>query len=417
MSKSHGNHRWVLFFLVIVAVAAYFYASNKPLKDTEIQKEIYQTEKTGAGVVVNYSTAAKNIHTVVDKALAQTKAKIENIEEAPREVARQQVEGSIRWHVRQILVKFPVDTKVEIIEQAIATALKGVHGEILDIQPDTYMGMTVMRIDAGIRDVLAGAPLTLITDHIYVSKEQQPGTTGEEERAANEQATVVGVPGVTGRGVLAIVIDDFGYSNEAIEAFAAIPRPLTFSVLPYKAYSNEAAARGLSSGHQVMLHLPMEPLSGGEQSEATTVTVNMSDTEIQRVVSNAIEAVPGVVGVNNHQGSRATADKRVMRSTLEVIKANNLFFVDSRTNGASVASSSAHQMGVRIGENDLFIDNQSDVGYIKGQIRKAIHMAVNNGSVTIIGHARLHTATAIREMIPEIEAAGIRLVFESQLVR
>ena len=143
----------------------------------------------------------------------------------------------------------------------------------------------------------------------------------------------------------------------------------------------------------------------------------MSDQEIQQAVTKAIQSIPGVIGVNNHQGSRATADRRVMKDVLSVIRANNLFFVDSRTNSQSVAFDMSRQMGLHTGENELFIDNLSDVEAIKNQIRSAMHMALAHGTVTVIGHARMNTAIAVREMIPEIEAAGIKLVFESELVK
>lgn len=215
---------------------------------------------------------------------------------------------------------------------------------------------------------------------------------------------------------MAIIIDDFGYNKESIAAFAAMSRPITFAVIPYRPFSNEAAAQGVSSGKQVILHLPMEPLSKSSQSEDVTVSVNMSDEEIQDIVKRAVQSVPGLIGVNNHQGSRATADRRVMRNVLSVLKMNHLFFVDSRTNSQSIAAETARQMGVQTGENELFIDNTDEVSAVKAKLRTARDMAIKHGAVTVIGHARMNTALAVQEMMPELEAQGIQFVFVSQLL-
>jgi polysaccharide deacetylase 2 family uncharacterized protein YibQ len=262
-----------------------------------------------------------------------------------------------------------------------------------------------VRLDIGIKDVLNNEPLTLTTDRLYIVKDKNvlPPTPAKPK-------------GETGAGSMAIVIDDCGYTIAPVAAFADMGRPLTFAVLPYREYSNEAAARALSAGHLVILHLPLEPMDASAASEPTVITTAMSDDEIKQMAAKAIESVPGIQGVNNHQGSKATSDRRVMKDVLGVIRSRNQFFIDSRTIGKTVAASVSREMGIRTGENELFIDNSSDVEQIKRQLRKAVDMAHKNGSVTVIGHARPNTVIAVREMIPEIEGAGIRLVYANQLL-
>ncbi|MDR3566144.1 MAG: divergent polysaccharide deacetylase family protein [Negativicutes bacterium] len=403
MAKQSRKGIWILSLLLVVGAALYFHSGGEKSKETGAPKQLYDLQKSGAGSIADYTATAKRIHAAVDSGLA-AKGTIQNVQETNRETPRQKVEGSIRWTARQLQLIVPDDAKIETVQQALAGPLGNTGGEVLSSQPDNYQGLPVVRIDVGVRDSLAGDPLTLITDRIYVSKKKGDVTLPMPARPE-------------GSGKLAIIIDDFGYSSEPIGAFAAISRPITFSVLPYRAYSSEAASRGLSSGHQVMLHLPMEALSAGEQAEPTSITVGMADQDIQQAVTKAVQSLPGVIGVNNHQGSRATADRRVMRNVLPILKANSLFFVDSRTNSQSVAFEMSRQLGLRTGENDLFIDNSSDVESVKAQLRTAVRLALQHGSMTVIGHARMNTATAVREMIPEIEAAGVKLVFESEMVK
>jgi large-conductance mechanosensitive channel len=149
-----------------------------------------------------------------------------------------------------------------------------------------------------------------------------------------------------------------------------------------------------------------------EESEETTITGSMGDAEIQNAVLRAVKAIPGAIGVNNHQGSRATADRRVMKLILGVLKNNDLFFVDSRTSSKSVAVDSARQLGVLTTENHLFLDNSSDVGVIKNQLRQAVEIALKQGSATFICHARPHSAQAVKEMIPELKSVSDEMAYK-----
>lgn len=405
MAKRNNLKPWIAAVLIVITAVFYFKVSdntNKTPHNSQNAGPRYNVEKTGAGAVIDFTQSSQKIHSAVDTLINSANLSIKDVKENNKEIPRQQVEGIIRWHNRQILVGgggLDVDT----FKQRAAAALNNAGGEIIDIQPDNYQGLPVLRIDIGLRDNLGGDLVTIITDRIYLRQESAIESTPQNNGKV--------------KGEMAIIIDDFGYSNEPINAFAEINRPLTFAVLPYRPHSSEAASRGLSSGHQVILHLPLEPLSAAAQSEQVTIGSGMSDSDIRSTAARAIQSIPGIIGVNNHQGSRATADQRVMRQVLSEIKSNNLFFVDSRTNSQSVAVAVARQMGVKTTANELFIDNENEVSAVKRQLRTAQNIALRNGSVVVIGHARLTTAAAVREMIPEIESSGIRLVFVSEMVR
>lgn len=399
--KDKRKRTWMILVGIIIIGLLYLKFSEPANQPSPLR---YEETKTGAGAIVNFTGTTNKIHLAVDEVLRKQSFVIKDSKEIAKEVPRQKVEGAIRWHTRQLLITIPNELSAEAVQQTLQSGINNAGGQVLGSQPDHYQGLDVLRLDIGFKDKVAGEEITIISDRVYLFKEKG-------------NLAVVPKTESKGRGQMAIVIDDFGYSKEPIGAFVMIDRPLTFAVLPYHPFSNEAAARGLSSGHQIMLHLPMEPLARAEQSEKSTITLAMSDEEIQDVTRKAIQTIPGLIGVNNHQGSRATADKRVMKVVLGQLKANSLFFLDSRTNGQSVGAESARQMGVRTGENELFIDNSDDVGAVKAKLRTAQDMAIHHGSVTVIGHARMNTATAVREMIPELEASGIKLVFVSQTMK
>ena len=219
---------------------------------------------------------------------------------------------------------------------------------------------------------------------------------------------------VTGR--LAVVIDDAGLDLESQRIYEEIGVPLTLAVMPNKMYTSEAAAEWSRYGMPVILHQPMEPVSGSGMEEKTILT-SMSDEAIRYMLKESLEQIPQAVGINNHQGSRATTDARVMRVVMNELSHRGLFFFDSRTNTTTAADSAAASYGVPYARNDLFVDNSADEGEIRAMIREGANRAKARGSYIIIGHCRPHTAAAFRDIVPQLQAQGIEFVYVSSLLR
>ncbi|MCL4515415.1 MAG: divergent polysaccharide deacetylase family protein [Firmicutes bacterium] len=215
---------------------------------------------------------------------------------------------------------------------------------------------------------------------------------------------------------VAIVIDDWGYARAASQEMLDLPVQLTMAVIPFLPESTQMATEGAQRGWEVILHLPMQPVSSGLRLEKGTITTNMTDQEIQQLVAEELAAVPGVVGVNNHMGSLATEDRRVMRAVLSVVKEKGLFFLDSRTAVNSVIPEVAREEGIPFGENFLFLDNVNRVEQIDERLKQLMKIALRNGDAIGIGHVRPDTARAIEAMLPEFKANGVELVKLSDLV-
>jgi polysaccharide deacetylase 2 family uncharacterized protein YibQ len=222
---------------------------------------------------------------------------------------------------------------------------------------------------------------------------------------------------VTGQtGKVAIVVDDIGYRIEGVEAFIAISRPLTFAVLPYTPYVRSEAARANEAGYTVLLHLPMEPLNSAADPGPFSINVPMSEEEIQQVIEAGLSKVPYAVGVNNHMGSRATSDFDTMEKVLSILLDKGLFFLDSKTTPVSVGKEVAETIGISFTANDFFLDNNSDLEYIKERIRILAKKALRDGYAIGILHDRRGAPQAIAAMVDEIEAAGVELVYIEELI-
>ena len=229
-------------------------------------------------------------------------------------------------------------------------------------------------------------------------------------------------PHPQGAAELAIIVDDLGHDRASADSLLALPFPITVSVLPQLAFSSEVAEEAYRRGDQVMLHLPMESLSEGEPSEGSMpepieLRVGMDRSQVASVVDAMLETVPHVAGVNNHQGSRATADPALMQALMPVLRERSLFFIDSRTTAATVAFDSAETAGVRAASRKVFLDDTQTREAVLAQLDLAARDALRDGSAIAIGHPHPATIAALADGVPSLESRGIRLVFASDLAR
>ena len=215
---------------------------------------------------------------------------------------------------------------------------------------------------------------------------------------------------------LAILLDDLGSDRTAAEAIFALRYPLTISVLPEHTHSAEIAEEAGRRGYEVMLHLPMQSV-GKEPSEPQQLRLGMPASQVGTMVERFLSEVPNVKGVNNHQGSEATADSELMAELMPVLHERKLFYVDSRTTAATVAFDIAQRDGVPAAfRNVPFLDDEENVAAIEKQIALAMRGAKEKGEAIAIGHPHPATLAALREMLPKAEHLGVRLVFVSELV-
>ena len=216
---------------------------------------------------------------------------------------------------------------------------------------------------------------------------------------------------------LAVVIDDFGYSRDrVVEEMLSMDLPLTISILPSLPYSLFALERAQEAGKCTLLHLPMEP-DEERETDLDMVATGMDDVEIARLVDRYVGSLPGIRGVNNHQGSRATADPRVMAIVLETVEEHGLFFLDSLTSPKSVAYNAAKEMGVAASRNDLFIDaDTEDPEVIAERIRHLAAIAKERGWAVGIGHPRRWTLEALKKSEGYVRDAGVEMVSLQDIV-
>jgi hypothetical protein len=213
---------------------------------------------------------------------------------------------------------------------------------------------------------------------------------------------------------VAIVIDDWGYNNRLIKPTKDLGIPVTFSILPNLSYSSFVAEEANKDGYEIILHLPMESHSL-IASEEVYLNAEMNNEEIAVFLDNALKSVPYAKGVSNHQGSKATENKELMEEFFAILKMKNLYFLDSLVTPETCAQQVALDKGICAYKRTVFLDNQSDFDYIKGQFQELEEIALERGSAVGICHARKSTVDALTKLVPEAKNNNIKFIFLSEL--
>ncbi|HEX9246116.1 MAG TPA: divergent polysaccharide deacetylase family protein [bacterium] len=208
---------------------------------------------------------------------------------------------------------------------------------------------------------------------------------------------------------VAIVFEHAGASLADLAPIYAMHQPFGLGIFPHKRYSAQIVRDAMAHGLVPILHLPMEARNPADTAPvAGAVWVRMTDPQITRIVEDDLASTPGVVGVSNHAGSRATADPRIMTAVLRTVKARGLWFEENRTTPVSVASNVAAHLGVRRVLITTYLDDPPVD--IERKVRALIPLAQRRGSVLAAAHITTGTPQVVLRLLPEFRRAGIVFV-------
>lgn len=411
--KSSGSKYIVLALIAVIALLAVacgmFYANDRSKKD------VGDSESKAPAKEISLLNESVEAQRLVDNILLQKDnwQLIEN-DHSKKNIEVEESGAKVEINQRNLAVGVPNSTSLtgagEWLKEKVESAgLVFISGNMSKYKKwDAYKAEVGIKVQAG-SDSKSFVSDTIVFFHNGNLKKQDKDVKDLPEEPVAEIKQY--------QGRLAVVIDDCGADMSAVRGLLNTGLPFSFAILPDKDFSSDVLEMVRSKGNVAMLHLPMEPLSKSAMSEGSrTVLVSQSAAQQQALVTKHLNGLSGVAGVNNHQGSRATADKKTMQAVLQTLKRRGLFFVDSRTNSASVARDMAKQMGVPTARNDIFLDNSSNVEDIRRQIYKAFAMAEKNGSAIAICHARTNTVKCWQQYADEFKKSGITFVPVTKLL-
>lgn len=226
------------------------------------------------------------------------------------------------------------------------------------------------------------------------------------------------VPRPTSGPLIAIVIDDMGVDRgRSRQMWEDVPGPLTLSFMSYADSLDHQTTAAKNKGHELMLHMSMEPSSKTINAGPNVLLRAMSDEELKSMVVWGLDRFEGYVGVNNHMGSRFTEDAHAMRVMMREVQAHDVFFLDSRTSAKSVGRKVATELGMTFLERNVFLDNDNDVDTVLRQLEQVERLALKQGHAIAIGHPRDATIEVLKTWIPKAQARGLNIVPITMLLK
>ena len=216
---------------------------------------------------------------------------------------------------------------------------------------------------------------------------------------------------------IVLVIDDFGYRNDSVsDRFLNLPVPITCAVLPGHSQSASIAKKAIKSGKEVIIHMPMESSVSMTGEDEFKLKVGMTSEEIEWRMNEALKEIPESIGINNHQGSKATTNGKVMGVVASVLKNKNKFFLDSRTSSKTVGEKTMRSVGVLTARRHIFLDNDLNIDNISKQLDKLVALSQKKGMAIGIGHVKANTLKVLEREIPILLERGFEFKFVSQVV-
>lgn len=209
---------------------------------------------------------------------------------------------------------------------------------------------------------------------------------------------------------IVIIIDDMGLDRKHTRAAMDLPGPLTFAFLPYAGDLKKQTEMAKSKGHELMVHMPMEPINQDLNAGPEVLKISSSPEVFAKTLNDGLGAFDGYVGINNHMGSRMTQDPDGMKRVMAELKKRGLLFVDSKTISTSVAEDEARTAGIPYAARDVFLDHEETSQAVHGALDKLEREALKKGLAIAIGHPKEETINALRGWLPTLQAKGITLV-------
>jgi polysaccharide deacetylase 2 family uncharacterized protein YibQ len=215
---------------------------------------------------------------------------------------------------------------------------------------------------------------------------------------------------------IAIIIDDLGNDVAATRRAIALPKDVTLSFLPYPDAAAKLAREAIRAGHQILVHVPMQP-EGAEDAGPMALRTDLPASENVRRLDWALSRVPGFSGLNNHMGSRFTADRGALRPVMMDVAARRIFFLDSRTTAESQVIPLAQSLGVTSAARDVFLDDETASADVDQELRVAESHARQGGVSIAIGHPHPQTLAALERWLGDSRSRGFVLVDVSEAIR
>jgi hypothetical protein len=220
------------------------------------------------------------------------------------------------------------------------------------------------------------------------------------------------------KGTICLVIDDFGFAmNSDVEEFLQLNKNITAAIIPGTPYAETIGKYAHNIGIETIIHMPMESYEVDNKEYAVSLNEKLNATLVEKKIGFAFEEVPTALGMNNHQGSKATESLQLMKDIARTLKKMDKFFLDSFTNPESRGYITMRRYGVPTQLRQVFLDHVEDPAQIKFNLDSLVTLSHDMEIAVGIGHVKPITLEVLKKEIPRLESEGYRFIRLSQAVR
>jgi polysaccharide deacetylase 2 family uncharacterized protein YibQ len=191
---------------------------------------------------------------------------------------------------------------------------------------------------------------------------------------------------------------------------------VAFAVLPDLPHTVETGKLAAQSGHEVLIHIPMQAVSSSVNPGKNHIRTSSGEAEVKTMLEDFHAQLPMAVSANNHMGSAVTADAQAMDSVLKVLSGRGLLFVDSATTTESVVPGLAGEFGLPYIRRDIFLDVPDNTdATLAAKINELGRFKGRAEPVVIITHCHnRQKLDALRKFLTQIQGMGLRLATLSE---
>lgn len=308
-----------------------------------------------------------------------------------------------------VLASFPLPAYEEPAEESLSEAAAPAEGapivKVASLPP-------LPRADAAAPILLKMAPLGSDDDSLRAGSRR----SAKPELPAWKRFAAA-TPEFNGRPRIAVVIDDLGLNRPGTWKSIKLPAPLTLAFITYADDLARMTQAARERGHELLVHIPMEPHDHGKNPGPNALLTSLPPDELERRLDWSLSRFEGYVGANNHMGSKFTSSARHIEPVMRELKGRGLLFLDSFTDGASIAAVTAERVGVPTAGRDVFLDHEVSRDFVRAALRRTEEIARRTGRAIAIGHPHAVTLEALARWLPTLHEKGFVLVPISAVVR
>ena len=406
-------------------------AQIPPSEEYEGPVEIPKKVAQGTAVLEPEFPSAKALDGQSETVRNQQTAKSQPPQEAPKEGVlasmKSQKEVPESGLITRKLIGNTVEAEIPPSEQ---------YEGLVKVSKKVTQGTAVLEPDIPLAEAADGQAETLREKSAVMPKPAKNSHENAALKSINPQKSIPGpkpsstkasttawlrfaavTPAQNGQPAIAIVMDDLGIDQRRTDIAIDLPAPITLAFIPYGYRLSTHTRRARENGHELLVHLPMEPLNANADPGKNALLKGLTDKQLRSRIEWNLSRFQGFVGVNNHMGSKFTAWERGMKLVVKSLKDRGLIFLDSKTTKNSVGLRMAKALNVPNAARDVFLDNEISIKSIQRQLKVLERVASKNGSAIGIGHPHDATVEVLRGWIPNAKKRGFILVPVSAIIK